>query len=138
MDLAARPETKAAHTHSLNCAEADLQALLGGEMLNGASPSIRDAKKVVHWLKRPYVHYGQLYSANRDGHSNRKRTPKPPGWMDTEQSLRRRRQQLGQPGRGRAAGRRRQAHATRNPTTRALRLANESAPPHDREGHFLA
>jgi hypothetical protein len=86
MDLAARlPEAKAAHTHSLNCAVADLHALLGGEMLNGASPSIRDAKKVVHWLKMPYVHPGQLYAAIRDGHSNRKRTPKPPGWMDTEQ-----------------------------------------------------
>jgi hypothetical protein len=46
MDLAARlPETKAAHTHSLNCAEADLQALLGGEMLNGASPAFAMPRK---------------------------------------------------------------------------------------------
>jgi hypothetical protein len=82
MDLAARlPEAKAAHTHSLNCAVADLHALLGGEMLNGASPSIRDAKKVVHWLKMPYVHPGQLYAAIRDGHSNRSEPPSPrAGW----------------------------------------------------------
>jgi hypothetical protein len=85
-DLAIRlPETKPAHTHSLNCAESDLQLLMGGGTLTGASPSIRDAKKVLGWLKMPYTHYGQLYAAIRDGNSNRKRTPKPPGWMDTEQ-----------------------------------------------------
>jgi hypothetical protein len=69
----------------LNCAESDFHLLMGGGSLTGTSPSIRDAKKVLQWLKAPYVHYGQLYAAICDAHGGRSRNPKPPGWMDTDQ-----------------------------------------------------
>jgi hypothetical protein len=85
-DFAAQlPDTKAAHTHSLNCAESDLHVLMGGGTLTGAGPSIRDAKKVLQWLKAPHLHYGQLYAAIFDAQGGRRRNPKPPGWMDTDQ-----------------------------------------------------
>jgi hypothetical protein len=56
-----------------------------GDTLTGTSPSIRDAKKVLQWIRSPHSFFGRLYVAIRDGGGNRKRLEKPPGWMDTEQ-----------------------------------------------------
>jgi hypothetical protein len=97
---------------------------MGGGSLTGTSPSIGDARKVLQWLKAPYLHYGQLYAAIRDGHGGRRRNRKPPGWMDTDQG----RLLFGVDpsgwvslaGAGPAGHREHDAAATRNPTARAL------------------
>ncbi|MEC3980656.1 ESX secretion-associated protein EspG [Amycolatopsis sp. H20-H5] len=85
-DFAAQlPEAQAAQVHSLNCAQADLEEIKRGKLPNGTSPSIRDAKRVLHWLQMEYKYFGQLYVAVREGQNKRRRNENPPGWLDTEQ-----------------------------------------------------
>jgi hypothetical protein len=82
-DLAAQlPDTPPAHLHSMSCAEADYQALATGRVPPESGG--RDAKQILRWLKAPRVHAGQLYAAVRDGRGTRRRTTRPPFWIDTE------------------------------------------------------
>jgi hypothetical protein len=83
-DLVAQlPDTPPANVHSMSCAEADYQAVLRGNAGHGGA-SARDAKQVVRWLKAPRLNVGQLYVAIRDSGGTRRRTEKPPFWIDTD------------------------------------------------------
>lgn len=83
-DLVAQlPDTPRANVHSMSCAEADYDAVVAGNpRQNGGSA--RDAKQIARWLKAPRVHAGQLYAAIRDSSGTRRRTGKPPFWIDTD------------------------------------------------------
>ena len=79
------PEAPAAHIASLNCSDTDLNLIKSGEIPSTSNPSIRDAKKVLQWLKAPHTYFGRLYVAVRDSRGKRLRNENPPGWVDTEQ-----------------------------------------------------
>ncbi|MFI5607599.1 ESX secretion-associated protein EspG [Amycolatopsis sp. NPDC051903] len=79
------PEAPPARIASLNCSDADFNAIKSGTIPSATSPSIRDAKQVVQWIRTPKTYFGRLYVAVRDGRGKRLRNDNPPGWMDTEQ-----------------------------------------------------
>jgi hypothetical protein len=79
------PEAPPARIASLNCSDADFNAIKSGVIPSKTSPSIRDAKQVVQWLRAPKTYFGRLYVAIRDSRGKRLRNENPPGWIDTEQ-----------------------------------------------------
>ncbi|WIX80859.1 ESX secretion-associated protein EspG [Amycolatopsis carbonis] len=79
------PEAPPARIASLNCSDADFNAIKSGVIPSKTSPSIRDAKQVVQWLRAPKTYFGRLYVAVRDSRGKRLRNENPPGWIDTEQ-----------------------------------------------------
>lgn len=79
------PEAPAARIASLNCSDADFNTIKSGVIPSATSPSIRDAKQVLQWIRTPKKYFGRLYVAVRDSRGKRLRNENPPGWIDTEQ-----------------------------------------------------
>ncbi|WP_116049544.1 ESX secretion-associated protein EspG [Amycolatopsis palatopharyngis] len=81
--IAQLPDTPPANVHSMSCAEADYEAVVRGNPTHDGG-SARDAKQIARWLKAPRIHVGQFYAAVRDSGGARRRTSKPPFWIDTD------------------------------------------------------
>ncbi|RZQ65399.1 ESX secretion-associated protein EspG [Amycolatopsis suaedae] len=72
----------AAGLSSTSCSEADYEALLAGASVPPGS-SATSAKYILRWMRLPRQHGGRLYAAVR-GAAGRRRTMKPPFWIDVE------------------------------------------------------